>query len=125
MNQQELLDHMRETYTKCLDTAKAKNNDYAGQGNDGFNNFGFVERLRVTSTVTGLLVRICDKFARMINLTQQVAAVKDESLSDTIRDLINYLAILLAVLSDKRDQETKSDFDQIEMLKTLRDKHDD
>lgn len=101
MNQQDLLNHIDQTYRQCLETAKAKNQDYAGSNRDAFHNFSLVERMGITTTEIGILTRLCDKFARISNLIQTPAAVKTESLDDTIMDAINYLAILRAVLADK------------------------
>jgi hypothetical protein len=46
----------------------------------------------VPSTEEGILVRLSDKFMRLISLTKpgREAAVKDESVLDTIADIHNY-----------------------------------
>lgn len=47
--------------------------------------------------MTGILVRVCDKFMRLISLTKNPSRkpkVKQESVRDTIRNLHNYLDYL-------------------------------
>ncbi len=75
---------------------RRKNSDYA-TGEDPFNNFRMVEMIGL-SVEQGIMTRILDKFARLSNLTAsgEEPAVADETVDDTILDLINYLAILHA-----------------------------
>lgn len=88
--------HMQGTYTRCVDLARAKNNDYAGEdGLTPFANFEACELVEVP-TPRGILVRLMDKIKRISNLLDQEAKVTDESIDDTICDAINYLAILRA-----------------------------
>lgn len=98
MNQ--LVTSIEETFKQCLEIAKRKNADYAGD-TDPFANFRLVEKLSICSVETGILVRLTDKYARIINLLDKQAQVKDESVEDTIRDSINYWAILLAYRETK------------------------
>jgi len=94
MNQKEFLDNIEETYKKCLQTSKKKNDDYAGS-DDPFANF---KRSRVVGVDVGrgILVRLMDKIARVSNCLDGDVEVKDERVEDTILDAINYLAILKA-----------------------------
>lgn len=100
MTQTELLAHMERTFAKGIETARAKNADYAGD-RGAFGNFALCESFGITSVERGLMVRLTDKFARISNLLDRPAMVADEKLSDTIDDAINYLAILKAYLSTK------------------------
>jgi hypothetical protein len=50
----------------------------------------------------GILVRITEKIARMSNLLETEAQVEDETIDDTIRDAITYLAIVRNWLIDQR-----------------------
>ena len=97
MTTAEFLKSLDGTFAQCLDTAQRKNADYAKEA-DPFNNFRLVEAMGVCDVQTGIMVRLSDKFSRMGNLLKDGAVneVKDESVDDTIRDAINYLAILLA-----------------------------
>lgn len=96
--------HMESTFAECLALSKRKNADYAGNS-DPFANFRQVQNLGLCSVSTGILVRLSDKFTRISNLLAaegREAAVTDESVVDTIRDAINYLAILAAWLDEER-----------------------
>lgn len=95
-----LLSDIRETYDACYETARRKNADYAGEGADPFRNFRNSTIVGV-SVQKGILVRIMDKISRVSNLLEQEAQVKDESITDTIDDAINYLAILKSSIKNK------------------------
>ena len=76
-----------KTVTKCMNIAYKKNKDY---GSANILDFG----------ISGLLVRINDKLARVINLQKvKSRSVMDETIEDTIEDIINY-SIYLQMLSE-------------------------
>lgn len=101
MTTQEFLKNIEATFEKCLRTAKSKNADYAGVG-DPFKNFNSSEYVGVPIP-RAILVRMMDKMARISNLLDKEANVKEESITDTLEDLINYAAILKAYLYEKRE----------------------
>lgn len=94
-----LLDSLKETFDACLETAKKKNADYAGENSDPFKNFKNATVVGV-SVERGIMVRLMDKMSRVSNLLEKEAQVKDEAVEDTIDDAINYLAILKAYRQD-------------------------
>lgn len=98
-----LLTDMEATFTKCLLLAKRKNSDYAGSGEnaDPFKNFRGSEFVGVP-VAQAILVRILDKISRAGNLLTQEAQVKDESISDTLEDIVNYSAILLSYIKNNK-----------------------
>jgi hypothetical protein len=100
MDREELLKNMEETFEKCLETAKLKNQDYANDL-DCFSNFSSIEELGITKTEIGFLVRMQDKWSRIINLINKKNSVEDETIDDTIEDFINYLALLKAYRRSK------------------------
>lgn len=51
--------------------------------------------------VPGLLVRINDKFERLLNLTKQTDAPKNESIEDSFMDMSNYCVIGRLILANK------------------------
>lgn len=100
MNERELfIKSIEQSFKDCLDLIRKKNQDYAGVG-DPFANFRNSEMAGV-SIERGILVRVMDKISRISNLLERDAAVIDESLEDTLLDLINYTAILKAYLEHR------------------------
>lgn len=100
MNQKEFLQNLEETYKKCLQTSKKKNDDYA-ESDDPFANFKRSEVVDVPVS-RGILVRLMDKIARVSNCLDDEVQVEDERVEDTILDAINYLAILKAWRDNKQ-----------------------
>jgi hypothetical protein len=85
-----------------------KNSDYAGGAKavaDCFANFTRVEALGIATTSQGFLTRMTDKLMRINSLTTQVAAVKTESIQDTLLDLANYSILFAAWLSTQKKSE--------------------
>jgi hypothetical protein len=95
-----LLMSMGETFERCYLTAIAKNNDYGGSNGDPFANFRN-STIAGVSVEKGILVRLMDKMSRISTLLDKEAMVKDESITDTIEDAINYLAIMKAYINLK------------------------
>lgn len=76
---------------------EAKNADYG-------DSYGLSAKLLRQPVVVGLLHRMTDKLARACRLVQNgTAAVKEESLKDTLLDLANYA--VLAVVALEKEQE--------------------
>jgi len=96
-----LLINMVETYNNCFKTAVAKNNDYGGSNDDPFANFRN-STIAGVSVEKGILVRLMDKMSRISTLLDKEAMVKDEKITDTIEDAINYLAIMKAYITLKK-----------------------
>ena len=88
--------YMRENFDDCIAISVAKNADYAS-GVDPLQNFRACEAFGVT-LVKGIMVRLSDKLARIGNLLDREAKVKDEKITDTIKDAQVYLSILLYAL---------------------------
>ncbi|QDP62668.1 MAG: hypothetical protein Unbinned1327contig1000_27 [Prokaryotic dsDNA virus sp.] len=85
---------------------EAKNHDYSGgkDASDPFLNFTRVEKLGITDTKTGFLVRMTDKISRLITFCRNgTFKTKDEALKDTILDLINYSVLLYAYSQTEKD----------------------
>jgi hypothetical protein len=94
---------MHETMCEsALVMMKKKNADYAGVGNDPFANFRRAEALGVCSTEQAFLVRMTDKMSRLASFASRgELSVEDETVYDTLEDLINYSVLLAAYLHSK------------------------
>ena len=88
MNHTEKMEKCRSLTEKMLALLDAKGRDYSGTDDamSNFHDFGW----------KGILVRIGDKFHRCKNLSKKdSAAVKDESIEDTLLDQANYCLLAL------------------------------
>lgn len=94
----DFLADLRAEFDTCYKIVQAKNQDYGAKA-DPFRNFRGAELVGVPND-QAVLVRMSDKMARIATLLEkaregQGAAVSDESVEDTLRDLANYALILL------------------------------
>jgi len=98
VNQTELIGKMTWIFASCASLAERKNSDYAS-ANDALENF------RDFGTY-GIIVRMSDKFKRVKNVAEKSGSISvlDESLSDTLMDIINYAAI--AIIMGREDGNT-------------------
>lgn len=98
MNTERLL----ATHDTLCEKARAimvkKNHDYAGaSGETPFRNFEACELLGITTTEQGFLVRMTDKFRRLVTfVVDGELKVEGEMLDDTLLDLINYCVLFAA-----------------------------
>lgn len=95
---------------------QAKNQDYSGSAEDPFTNFNMIELVTKgeISRAQGCLVRMTDKLSRTHRLLTREAAVKTETIEDTLIDLANYSLLLILMLRDtnakgKITQNTNND----------------
>jgi hypothetical protein len=97
-----LLIDMKETFDSCYEITVRKNSDYGGSNTNPFNNFK--NSLTVGVPIEkGIMVRMMDKVSRISTLLEKEAMVSDESINDTLDDLINYTAILKSYLKRKNE----------------------
>lgn len=96
-----LIDMIKETYDECVDIVRHKNSDYATD-EDPFKNFRLVQNIGLASVEVGILVRISDKIARIVNLLKHEPNCQEESIEDTLKDTINYLAILRCFIKKEK-----------------------
>ena len=104
-----------------IDICLRKNNDYAdpdSQKDDPmavFSNFMACEELGICSAETGILVRMTDKFKRMINLLKpdHTRQVLDEAFDDTALDLQNYVDLLVGLRQQRKRVESSDVADEI------------
>ena len=75
----------KDIYESILNEYISKNMDYGNSFNKIYNEFG------LESTA----IRLSDKINRLVSLCQQEQRVEDESIDDTLRDIINYSIMTL------------------------------
>lgn len=87
----------------------AKGHDYNSQQQAGGNTLANLEaaaRIGIVDTpATGILVRLMDKLMRLASLRFVDPAVKNESIRDTIVDVINYSVYLYVFLNAQKQEE--------------------
>ncbi len=88
-----LIESTEKLFAEALATMKKKNADYAGNM-DSMKNFQISAQVVNVKMSQGILTRLTDKTTRIGNLIIKEGAVKEESIFDTVQDLINYAAIL-------------------------------
>jgi len=104
MGTKEYMEFHEEICNAARELSRNKNNDYADPESRGqdpmrvFGNFMQVQHLNVCQVETGFLVRLSDKFSRLCNLLREghEHTVKEETVEDTIQDIINYVILLAA-----------------------------
>lgn len=100
MNQTEFTEAIQEVFKRATLLLQKKNVDYSGQ-DDPFKNFRLCEAMCLVSVERGLLVRMLDKIGRISTLIENNSPQVDESIEDTLIDLINYAAILITYRKNK------------------------
>lgn len=91
------LQRFTENMIDAVELTRRKGQDYA-PGNDPFKNFRLIGHVNGTDVPNGILVRLTDKLARFVSLMSRpdnVGAVADEKITDTLADLMVYSNILL------------------------------
>lgn len=99
----------RNICNNAYNIVEKKGMDYARdqhKNGDTLANISNSKNWGITDTVCqGLLVRLADKFSRLISLTKnpnENPMVNDEKVSDTIEDTINYLIYLKIKYDEER-----------------------
>ena len=78
-----------------------KNHDYAGStGDTPFANFELCEQMGLCDTLVGVLVRMTDKLRRMATFAK-TGNLENESVHDTVLDLINYSVIVAGLVAQR------------------------
>lgn len=93
MTRTEFINELENIYKESLEISRKKNQDYA-QEDDPFQNFRMSEFVGV-SIPRAILVRVTDKLVRVSNLLDKEPTVVNESIEDTLKDALNYLAFIL------------------------------
>jgi hypothetical protein len=107
MNRDDYLKLHESLCKEALELSTRKNHDYAGKGGEQpFANFERCEAMGICTTGQGFLVRMTDKLSRLASFEQAGEfKVKDESVKDTVLDIINYAALYYAQKQSKAPAE--------------------
>lgn len=97
VSKKEYYEGVKKIFEDALDILKKKSHDYSGDTNP-FKNFEISSEVSGVDVPTTILIRLSDKLSRIGTLLHNNAMVADEKIEDTIKDAINYLAILLMYL---------------------------
>lgn len=113
MTKNEYIQFHKDFCQKMVEITERKNADYAGAGDDPFNNFrqigGLVQTQDLDIVAVGFLTRMSDKFSRIGSfITNGELKVKDESVEDTLLDLANYSALFAGYLREQIDSQRKA-----------------
>jgi hypothetical protein len=104
MTRDELFQLHEDICRRALVIMRHKSADYAS-GTDPFANFKRGEILGFASAEEGLMLRVIDKISRISTfLKKGELKVGNETVQDSILDVINYMILLQGLLEDK---ETK------------------
>ena len=99
MTKEEYFRFAREFAEQAISLSEKKGNDYNGVNTDPFSNFKAVEKSGICSVEQGFLARMSDKFQRLIGAVNgNKLQVNDESVQDTLQDLMNYCILFAGYL---------------------------
>lgn len=119
---QTLIESTEALFDSALATMKKKNADYSGSS-ESMRNFRLSAEIAHVTMTQGILTRLMDKVTRIGNLlNKEDREVKDESIFDTIQDLINYAAILyygVKIEQGERNKQVVNDLNRVYFTKTL------
>lgn len=98
-------ENMQNAHDELLQTFVDKNADYGNSFEYSLEEYGLI----------AALIRMEDKMGRLRTLIKSEAKVKDESISDTLRDLSNY-ALMASVWFDHKDDDDRPASERVDEL---------
>lgn len=109
MTKEEYFKFAEGFFGECIAISRNKNADYTGDNNDPFANFSSVKTCGGATPEQGFLFRMTDKMMRISSFVKLgTLKVKDESVTDTLRDLANYACLLSGYITSQMKEEEKS-----------------
>jgi len=101
MTIEELLNIHQDTCEQARNIMIQKNHDYTNGSNDPFANFRMSKMVGVEPEIA-LLVRCMDKFKRIETyVNRKELWVEGENVFDSIRDVINYMILLMGLIDER------------------------
>lgn len=100
MTKQEYFEFAEAFFNGCIEISRAKNADYTGANKDPFANFTAVGE---AWTEIGFFTRMTDKMSRLKSFIEKCELqVKEESVTDSLRDLANYSCLMAAYIESRK-----------------------
>ncbi len=106
MNRSQFFEFAQDFFHKAMELLQSKNDDYSQEDNP-FSNFELIAKMIGISTKKAIFSRMADKFARLRECLDKGTTVKDETLGDTLLDLVNYSVLLAGYLKKNLDNQVK------------------
>ena len=103
MNRPQFFEFAKSFYERAFQIMQNKNDDYSQKDNP-FSNFEFIALMLDISVEEAIFSRMMDKVARLKQCLRKGVSVKDETIEDTLMDLVNYSVILAGYLKKKLDK---------------------
>lgn len=108
MTKKEYIKFARKTLHDMGKVIEAKNNDYCGTSSSPFFNAELSEQMGVISTEKAMFVRLSDKYARLAAfLGGTKLKVKEETVQDTLKDLIGYSVLMMGYFNANKKRIRK------------------
>lgn len=96
------LENVKETFNKCIELIKEKNQHNSDK--DPFEKFKLYNEVGI-NTDKAVLGRVSDKMSVIRNLLDREKEFDNDVLRDAINDAINYLAILKACKDEEKEEK--------------------
>lgn len=87
-------------FNRCVELLRNKSNDYA-EGGDAFLNFKTAAQIAGISPEQTLLTLLGMKISRLTQLIGKGKSAKNESVEDTMLDVINYVVLLRGMMQEE------------------------
>ena len=97
MNRTQLFQFAQDFFHEAYEILQSKNDDYSQESNP-VSNFEFIGKMVGISPAQAAFSRMMDKVARLQECLEKGTTVKDETLRDTLMDLVNYSVLLAGIL---------------------------
>lgn len=99
--QEEVIETLDKTFSELKDTLVRKGRDYSGK-EDTFKNFKLSADLLDIPVESVIISRMGDKLSRLASITKsEEINVSDETIVDTINDLVGYCVLLKTYIKKK------------------------
>ncbi len=87
-------------FNRCVELLRAKSNDYA-EGGDAFLNFKTAAQIAGISPEQTLLTLLGMKMSRLTQLISKGKTARNESVEDTMLDIVNYIVLLRGMMKEQ------------------------